>query len=169
MQVSMEKKLLGFLALNLVILIVVFFDSTAMNFFHGLTQSFYGGNAAIKTLLVLLALSASSALSVYVVKSGKTPSSKHAGNFLLAMCFIGAVGLAAGVIQLHFFSFELDTNHPIATINNDMTNWEATSLYHNHLPKGAVYFLTKPLGLKFPGFDAGQPLYELQKNGLLYS
>ena len=161
---KIEKKLQWFLAANILILLLITFNSTALQFFHGITQAFYGGNAATKTFLVFLALAASSILSLVVIKTGKMPDKKNARKFFLAMILIAVLGLAIGLAQQAFFASELNANYPIATINAEMTNWEATTLYHNHSTKGAIYYLTQILGLNSSAFDTGQPLYNLQQN-----
>ncbi len=159
-----QKKLTAFVLANIAIIVIILLNSTAMNFFHGVIQAFLGGNAEIKTLLFLSALTFSGIISLMVVKTGKKIDEKKAFRYFTAMILTGIIGLTLGLVQTGFFANELNSNYPIATINENMTNWEATSLYHNHLTKGTIYFVTQILGQNFSSFDSGQPLYEIQQN-----
>ena len=166
-ETAIGKNLLITAGVVVFLLILVLLNSWLMQLIHGFIQIIYGGNSNIKTILVLISVIALSLFSFFSLKI-KNPLKKHSKKLFIAMILLAVLGFQMGMEETVSFSAELGAHYPISTINADMTNWEATSMFHNHLPKGTIYFTMSMLGLKEQNFDSGQPLYNLHDDKSIY-
>lgn len=160
---KLEKSLKLFIAVNSLIIVLMTVNSTVLNFFHGIIQAFFGGNAITKTFIFFISMIFFSLISFALLKTKKNPFKDHSRKLLIAMVFFAVLVLVIGYLQLYFFALSLQANYPIGTVNKEMTNWEATTFYHNHITKGSIYFLMTLFGIKATNFDNGQPFYEIQQ------
>jgi len=165
---KMEKELL-YLALSMFALLALSVLLTPFRqFIQGITQTLLGGNSVSTVLFLLLGIALLSLICFAGIRLGLQKKLERHEKNLLAFFLIA---LFAGYLLGFYLQIDLmqsfNARGPFAamTVEGNYINWEATSVYHNHLPKASIFVLKQLMPFLFTGMeDDGRPLYEVMPN-----
>lgn len=169
MRLEKTEKQLLYLALAAFILMALsFFVKPLQQLLQGIMQVLSGGNSLSETYFLLLGFIVLPLLCFIGNRTGFAKKLKKHEKTLLSLFIIA---LFAGYLLGFYLQMGLmqsfNARGPFAAMvkENDYANWQATSIYHNHIPKAGVYVLKQLMPFLFTGMeDDGRPLYEVIPN-----
>lgn len=139
---------------------------------HGFTQYFFGGNSQAKTLAVIGFFAFNALISFIFLKTKAFEKIKEKEKVFLKIFIASAlIAFVVGAMQFLYFANTHESIGPFATMIKEVnyTNWESSSLAHNHFPKTALYYFFTAVGIEGGSFDDGKPLAEIYPNPLPWS